>query len=167
MEKKINRRLYNIKVIENGKEETYHYSYFESEGITIEDFKKGHPSAKIQSIELYYGLGSSIIKDYEDMCSVAKQYPAILFCTNANDVMMYADEESDPKLAEKYFTDCINLGVHELGPRELILSDRYISLKEYERELKNKILDIEKDLQFAKDKLYRFQNSFSKNYSNC
>ena len=30
MSKEINRRLYNIKAIENGKEENYHYNYFEA-----------------------------------------------------------------------------------------------------------------------------------------
>lgn len=167
MSKEIDRRLHNIKTIENGKEENYHYSYFEAKDVTIEDFKKEHPCAKIEVVEFYYGIGSSILEDYEDMCVIAKQYPDILFCFEGNGVMLYADAKSDPKLAETYFTDCINLDVHELGPRELSLSDRYISLKEYERSLKDKICVIEKDLQYAKEKLHRFQNSFYRNCVNC
>ena len=167
MRKEINRRLYNIKTIENGKEENYRYSYFEAKDVTIEDFKNEHRYARIESVELYYGLGSSILEDYEDMCVIAKQYPDILFCFEGNGVMLYADAKSDPKLAETYFSDCINLDVHELGHREPSLNNRYISLKEYERDLKDKICDIEKELQCAKEKLHKFQNSFSKNCVNC
>ena len=79
MSKEINRRLHNIKATENGKEENYHYSYFEAKDVTIENFKNEHPYARIESVELYYGLGSSILEDYEDMCVMAKQYPDILF----------------------------------------------------------------------------------------
>ena len=167
MRKEINRRLYNIKTIENGKEENYQYSYFEAKDVTIEDFKNDHPCAKIEVVELYYELSSSIPEDYEDMCVIAKQYPDILFCFEGNGVMLYADAKSDPKLAEIYFTDCINLDIHELGPRELSISDRYISLKERERSLKDKIFEIEKELQYAKERLQKFQNSFSKNCVNC
>ena len=81
MSKEINRRLHNIKTTENGKEENYHYNYFEAKDVTIEDFKKEHPCAKIEVVEFYYGIGSSILEDYEDMCIMAKQYPDILFCS--------------------------------------------------------------------------------------
>ena len=56
MSKEINRRLYNIKTTENGKEKNYQYSYFEAKDVTIEDFKNERPYARIEVVEFYYGL---------------------------------------------------------------------------------------------------------------